>query len=167
MGVRFVTYRDTNRLAIPAGDETCPCCGVSLWDAEEVFHVANAERCEDRLDGNEPGWYRGEYVRDGLSLSYGGYSALREQISDLAIGVPPETIWNASDIYAGRPFVPLIHYSDCEGAIGPETCQRLAADFAEHEAKAEVALDEGWLGAYRKLAANFTAAGSHGWVLLR
>ena len=38
----------------------------------------------------------------------------------------------------GRPFFELIHFSDCEGIIGPKISAKLAKDFADNQAKADV-----------------------------
>ena len=168
MGVSFLTYKDAHRLAVPADVENCPCCQADLFDLDGTFKVANAVDCADRLDGNEPGWYRGTCVEGGLRLSYGGYSVLREQISKLALKATPEKVWADPDAFEGQPFATLINYSDCEGAIGPETCAILAADFGKYDMAASDQFESGWLEAYRTLFLNFAeAAGGAGWVLLR
>lgn len=69
--------------------------------------------------------------------SYGGYNRWREQLCDMAHGVLPEYVWHNFDNYRGLSFAELIHFSDCEGVIGPKTSAKLAADFADWQDRAE------------------------------
>ena len=92
---------------------------------------------------NFPG--RNDDLKDGVYLvggeqgnfragSYsGGYNRWREALSLAAHGVMPEVIWKGEegDGWEHRPFFELLHFSDCEGVLGPQTCARLAADFVE------------------------------------
>jgi hypothetical protein len=65
--------------------------------------------------------------------SYSGYNWWREQLCRFALDCDPSEVWGDPDAYAGRPFVELINFSDAEGAIGPRTSAKLAADFRAHE----------------------------------
>jgi hypothetical protein len=98
-----------------------------------------------RMDGLRRGFYTFEAAHDGPSFSYDGYSTFRERLA--TCGTPDDEDWADSylptaDSFFGpdeendteAPFYPLINMSDCEGAIGPNTCQRLYTDFAEREA---------------------------------
>jgi len=64
--------------------------------------------------------------------SYSGYNWWREQLCQLALDVPPDDVWGDPEHYAGKPFVELINFSDCEGCIGPITAAKLAVDFREY-----------------------------------
>lgn len=76
------------------------------------------------------GWYECKGESLGFRAgSYSGYNRWREWLSDQALGVEPEHVWKRADEYAGRPFFALIHFSDCEGVLGPEVCGGLLADF--------------------------------------
>lgn len=63
--------------------------------------------------------------------SYSGYNWWRKQLSVLAHDVEPEEIWDG-ELEDGAAFVELIDFPDNEGAIGPKTSAKLAADFAVH-----------------------------------
>lgn len=65
--------------------------------------------------------------------SYSGYNWWREQLCELALECEPSEVWEDPEVYEGQPFVELINFSDAEGAIGPKTSAKLAADFRAHE----------------------------------
>ncbi len=104
-----------------------PC---ELEDCSQPGHV---KVYEGRLDGRATGCYVGN--GPGLSFSagsYSGYNNWREQLSQLMLGVKPETVWRNPDQFKYSPFVELIHFSDCEGSIGPDTSRKLHHDFMDH-----------------------------------
>lgn len=69
--------------------------------------------------------------------SYSGYNAWRDQLAQTMLDMTAQQVWEADeDSFAGRPFVELINFSDCEGFIGPKTCAKLSADFAANQGKA-------------------------------
>jgi hypothetical protein len=67
--------------------------------------------------------------------SYSGYNWWREQLCRFALECEPGELWSDPEAYAGKPFVEMINFSDCEGAIGPRTSAKLAGDFRDHEAR--------------------------------
>ena len=67
--------------------------------------------------------------------SYGGYGAWRRSLAEMA-GYSVEGVRRDPPVI--RPFIELINFSDCEGMIGPAASAKLARDFAEHQARAEV-----------------------------
>jgi hypothetical protein len=71
--------------------------------------------------------------------SYSGYGRWREALSEMALGVSPETVWNNPETYEGKPFFEIIHFSDCEGTIGPELAVKLTADFDAYRDQARAA----------------------------
>lgn len=105
------------------------------------------------LGSLQPGWYEveGEETRFRAG-SYSGYNAFREWISRVALGVPPEVVWES--IRAGqadfknKPFVSLIDFTDCDGVIGPEVCAELHRDFVENREKFEKDSQWGYDGGY-------------------
>ena len=141
--------------------------GLDITAFSKARFVHNDEACEedhhhsiwsmpefiDRLDGKEIGYY----VSDGKEMafaagSYSGYNEWRELLSFVALDVAPEVVWENVDEYAGKPFVELIHMADSEGAIGPVTSRKLAADF------------EGLRGSVeQKLREVIEKCGLHGW----
>jgi hypothetical protein len=130
----------------------------------------NDEGWESRLGGLEPGLYevtpatRQHAFRVG---SYGGYNEWREQLSQYALGVTPEAVWVSPDEYAGRPFVELINFTDCDGRIAGRVAAKLAADFRAHAAGFErfvagAADADGCLRVYREFATAFGLAEQQG-----
>jgi hypothetical protein len=88
------------------------------------------------------GFYNGQCVHSFRAGSYGGYNVWRERLSRLVLDVLPNAIWTNFKAFAGKPFVELIHFSDCEGAIGPGVSAKLAGDFAAWEGEARDAWGE-------------------------
>lgn len=146
--------------------------GEECWDTYTVIHV-NPD-FPDQADGLTPQscWETG---RRGAHIhhSYGGYNIFREWLCKAAHGVKPEVIWSDPDAWWDKPFVPLIHFSDCEGVIGPKTAQRLAQEFAEERERMlnRAGLDEAYdawrdemTPRYDEWAAAFALVGDTGFV---
>jgi len=138
------------------------------------------EECDDRIPVRHQPWVD---VLDGRSLgcyehkgetfhfragSYGGYGDWRRSLSVLGLGTTAETVWHEPGAFAGEPFVELVNFSDCEGAIGPATSEKLAADFATHRDAAASGPDFGgyFLAKYDDWHKAFTLASDDGWVVL-
>lgn len=88
----------------------------------------------NRLDGLAPGAYAPTERTRSFSFRAGPYSAYnrwREALCRCVLQVEPRQVWHNPEAYVGRPFVELIHFSDCEGAIGPRTSQKLMQDCAQ------------------------------------
>jgi hypothetical protein len=93
----------------------------------------------------------------------------------MALEVRPEKIWEDHESFAGKPFVELICFSDCEGSIGPETSAKLAKDFADYEEQArEWAKDryadwhdefDWWFSKYENFKRAFELAAQGGFVM--
>lgn len=105
--------------------------------------------------------------------SYMGYNQWREQLAELA-GYPlveyerwgqkwPSHAASTYDRTEG-PFWELIHFSDCEGIIGPEASAKIARDFADHQAKADTHEDEWFRSKYNEWRAAFELAAQNGAV---
>jgi hypothetical protein len=107
----------------------------------------------ERFDGMKDGLYEvsGDYERassakyeggepdpDRLHFragSYSGYSWWRSHLAKLAgYSAEHRGSW---DVPAAGPFVELVNFSDCEGAIGPKTSAKLAKDFADWQERAD------------------------------
>lgn len=109
--------------------------GFCSEDCEHVRIYPNPD-FSSRADGLK----KACYLSRGTSMhfragAYSTYNRFREWLCRAALGVTPREVWEAreSKKFDGRPFVELIDFSDCEGAIGPTTSAKLAKDFAEHE----------------------------------
>ncbi|MFO0844011.1 MAG: hypothetical protein U0797_16695 [Gemmataceae bacterium] len=121
---------------------------------------------EGHLADLEPGLY--EYTaaseqHDFRAGPYSYYNLWREHLSQLALGVDPSVVWEDPERFAGRPFVELIHFTDCDGGIGTRLASKLATDFRAHEAKvAEFAAsledDEDFINNYRDFTRAFELA---------
>lgn len=109
--------------------------------------VTAGGHCHLRQD-KDSDWPQREGMPDGLYAvsvkrfrfevgSYSEYNAWRKRLARLMLNLSDLQVWNAGDSLAGRPFVELINFSDCEGFIGPKTCAKLSADFAAYQAKAD------------------------------
>ncbi len=112
----------------------------------------------DHLDGLRPGMYRGDTEGHG-HWSYSGYSHLRELLSEAAYGVEAREVWARPERFASHALsglVALIHFSDCEGAIGPLTSARVAEALAALTVEDDYAAD-----GHAKLLACFRDAADH------
>lgn len=100
-------------------------------DDENHHYVCSPPSLTERLDGEKIGCYvsdKGEKFSFEAGY-YGGYNLWRELLSHFALNESPETVWGNPHKFAGKPFVELINMADDEGAIGPVTSKKLAADF--------------------------------------
>jgi hypothetical protein len=100
-------------------------------------------------------------------LSCRGNNLWREHLSKFALAVEPSTVWDDPERFAGRPFVELIDFTDCDGRIGTRLAAKLAADFRAHAAKAEkyaesLADDESFMDNYRDFTRAFELAAHQG-----
>jgi hypothetical protein len=139
---------------------------------DEVYFLLfpNDPEWKGHLAGMEPGLY--EYTaateKHGFRAGpYSYYNAWREHLSHFALGVEPSTVWKDPGQFAGRPFVELINFTDCDGRIGTRLAAKLAADFHAHAVKAEefAALldgDESFIDNYRDFARAFELAAQQG-----
>lgn len=112
--------------------------GQGLGDAFFTVYP-NDEGYEARLGGTEPGLYEYTPASEQYEFragSYSGYNLWRELLSRFALGAEPEDVWSDPEAFAGRPFVELIHFTDCDGCIGTAVSAKLAADFTSHAAAA-------------------------------
>lgn len=103
-------------------------------------------------------------VYDFCAGSYGGYNEWRDKLAMFAHGVPARHIWYYHEEYAGKAFVELIHFSDCEGVLDSETCAKLAHDFAEHQDRADNYYDWWWSDRYNRWRRAFEFAANGGCV---
>jgi len=105
--------------------------------------------------------------------SYSGYTHWREELAKLA-GYPAKdadrygTVTQRHDAGAWAvsegPFWELICFSDCEGVIGAKVSAKLAADFAQFQAKADAHEDERFRWLYGDWRKAFETAADKGAV---
>ena len=144
---------------------------------EVYFMLAPNERVHRaRLGGMKPGLY--EYTsktrrHDFRAGSYTWYNWWRDELSVFALNVEAEDVWMDPEDFAGRPFVELIDFTDCDGRIGTTVAAKLAADFTSHARKAtrhssgvtdpdNPDAGEEWLQIYRDFARAFRLAAKDG-----
>ena len=103
----------------------------------------------DQSEGIQSGEYACEGVQDSFRAgSYSGYGSWRRTLAKM-IGWEIEDLWrnvetlvqrneNLNDVLNENdrfsvdiPFVELLHFSDCDGFIGPKTSAKLHSDFLE------------------------------------
>ena len=103
----------------------------------------------DQSEGIQSGEYACEGVQDSFRAgSYSGYGSWRRILAEM-IGWEIEDLWRSVETLVQRnenlndvlnendrfsvdiPFVELLHFSDCEGFIGPKTSAKLHSDFLE------------------------------------
>jgi hypothetical protein len=141
VGLDITAYETVERI----GDEFDPEKEDEYYDAgKEYFSLYLAhESFADHADDITPGAFTSNDEAMGFRAgSYGGYNHWREWLSERALGVSPEQVWHNLDKYRDKPFFELIHFSDCEGFIGPKTSAKLAKDFAEHAEQIKEEQDE-------------------------
>lgn len=157
MGLDISAYSKLVLVApCPKGGEDTPDLHVLVSDVPGVMH-----------SGIEPGLYRVDgdemHFRAG---SYSGYNMWRAELCQRALGIDPRKLWEDPDKFAGKPFVGLINFSDCEGSIGGEVARKLSVDFENHRET----MSKGYVGAswffdyYEKWLAAFAIAADSGVV---
>jgi len=129
----------------------------------------------------------GEYISEGVqgsfrAGSYSGYGSWRRMLSEM-IGWEIENLWRHvatlvqrnenlnvvlsenDDFKVDIPFVELLHFSDCEGFIGPKTSAKLHAEFLEWDEKAKT-VDQGYFyEKYQEWTEAFKVASDGGCVI--
>ena len=126
MGLDVIAVSKAKYLACSGGDE----CDDTHWPVG---------RSPKRRDGLKPGCYvAGRGGRDtGFYINYSDYNDWRRNLSILALGVPPEEVWDHPRRFRGKPFVELVDFPDCGVfTIGPKTAAKLHADFVAFARKA-------------------------------
>ena len=122
-------------------------------DFEEMHQNSVFLYPNDSLLDQSEGIKNGEYISEGIqgsfrAGSYSGYGSWRKTLSEL-IGWEIEDLWRSVETLVQRnenlndvlnendrfsvdiPFIELLHFSDCEGFIGPKTSAKLHSDFLE------------------------------------
>jgi hypothetical protein len=97
-------------------------------DYDTLTLIYNDEAFFGHADGLPQGLYRGELSKRHGGWSYSGYGHLRDILCRAAFGVGSQIVWSDPERFASHRLsglVPLIGFSDCEGAIGPATCERI------------------------------------------
>lgn len=102
---------------------------------EATIFVYRGEYYNDRATDIEQGTYVESEGCDTIEFragSYSGYSAFRNLLSNIILGVDARTVWTEEERYADKPFYELINFSDCEGNFGPQMSAKLHKDFVDN-----------------------------------
>jgi hypothetical protein len=161
MGLSIATYATVERI----GD------AADQYDSATEGNLYVEKGRENRAGTITTGLYRLSKERFKFhGGSYHNYNDWRRWLCQVMLGVMPEAVWQDTQKYAGRQFVELIHFSDCEGTLGPAVCAKLARDFADFEATAEASgapddIEDDWyMKQYRNFKVAFQLAAGEGAV---
>ena len=133
-------------------------------DSGDAYQVYVTDGVPNLLDGKPEGMYEGTDTFGFRAGSYGGYNSWRSWLSRTFLGVLPESVWDNPAQFSGKPFVELIHFSDCEGAIGPTVSAKLFHDFEANESQLNGA-DQWYVDVYHKWKRAFEIASKDGFVI--
>lgn len=121
----------------------------------------------ERADGLKGGFYKVEGEGGSFRAgSYSGYNRWRGALAQL-VGVTDRGVFEGR--HPNCPFHDLINFSDCEGAIGPKTSAKLAAEFESWRERAQkfaaTTGDPEWfMRIYDDFAEAFKTAANDGFV---
>lgn len=156
------------------------------WLGENgLVRLSSTQRQEERADGVEGIYSFGD--SDGFRAgSYRHYSLFRELLARTLLKVRNEEldteidrrrkqasrkIWENADKYKDEPFFEQIDFPDHGGIMGPETAEKLAKDYNEHEdtfrdiAKKHYGSDaSGFLDSYQNWKKAFNTVAGNGAV---
>jgi hypothetical protein len=116
-----------------------------ICDSELIYmHPYYIEEFPEATEGLQAkGLYLYGDTEDSRISSYSGYNTWRDTLSHAILGVPAETVWGDPDAFAGKPFVELINFSDCDGMMGTKVCAKLYEDFMKYNPRIDI-MDEDW-----------------------
>jgi hypothetical protein len=176
MGIDISAYKDIIKVSTGHFDADGDPINKETGEAVEYDFRAYAnpdfpgreEGVEDRAH------YTAGSYGNGFSAGYGRYNRLREELAKLGgwpvgeyvqYGVKHPT--HCEKCWAGEkgPFSELINFSDCEGTIGPVVSKKLAADFAEHQGKADAHPSEEFRAFYAAMRNAFETGAQNGCVV--
>ncbi|MBV6343136.1 hypothetical protein [Candidatus Magnetobacterium casense] len=157
MGLDITYYRDCKRVG-----ENKEC---EDWERGHHHVYSPYSGMEIRLDGAVPGCYVGTECGSFRAGSYSGYNEWRSELCHRALSSSPNEVWENEGKYAGKPFVELIAFSDCEGAIGPKTSAKLSKDFTSCRDLVCDGADEYFVEKYDDWASAFESAQHDGFVI--
>jgi hypothetical protein len=163
MGLDIAAFSGLTKSMINDPDEVWKIGGTHLYVNEDF---------PDRADGLKTGGYLYNEFTRFRAGSYSGYNWWRSQLCMMVHGVEPDVLWAGNDKRLFPAFFELIHFSDCEGVIGPKTSAKLYQDFSEWKEKAEqyaaglgdTLNGQTFIGLYRQWMEAFGLASNNGAV---
>lgn len=165
MGLDISAYSKVKRLESFKADEYGEPEGI------ESVNVCNSDY-KERAGNIIHGYYTYEKEYGFRAGSYSGYNNWREQLSELA-GYPLGEYGFGGQLMVshsggawkstGGAFWELIDFSDCEGVIGTEVCQKLLKDFKEYDDRAK-SVGEYFYELYKEWTEAITIAADGGFI---
>jgi len=152
MGLDITAYSDIE--FVQSLGDTSPNQADEFYSLGYTRIYENDPAFTERGDGLEPGWYKRDGSMGFRAGSYGGYNMRRRSLAQAVFAVEPEEIWKDPDTYTHNSVSLLIHFTDCDGFIGPVTSKKIYDDLIQIP---EVAISQWELNEYDFLS-NFTAA---------
>lgn len=119
-----------------------------------------------QADGLQEGWYHIPEGSDSLGFragSYSGYNQFRSVVVYAMSGLCDRDYWSSGD-HDNAPLRSWLHFSDCEGVLGPKTCAKLYREACEVADRVRPMLDERDQYIWDKFVAAFKLAADTGCV---
>lgn len=170
MGLDITAYKNIKRAAEGSGLDGD---GYADYENGFFFLYLNPDfpgRAND-IEAQIP--YESEQSMGFRAGGYSGYNQWRDELAKLACyPATPYTMYGATttrhdagawDASEG-PFWELINFSDSEGTIGTAVSKKLAKDFADFQAKADLHPDEYFRARYNEWREAFDMAADNGAV---
>lgn len=160
-----VTFIDQDKDKV--GDKEAWLYNASTFSANGAGLLPEGVEPIRRIENTCYGRFR---VQQDAGISVGPYSLYRtwrqwlwKLIHDLS---NINAVWQAPGSYEHLAFFNLIHFSDCEGVIGPIVSARLAREFSVHQSKVDQLQDQHFLFVllYRSFHQAFETAAGKGAV---
>lgn len=165
MGLDIIAYQEIKLIGICDEDEYDNC-----EDWQTTVHIfptyVNGSHFPEQLQDSDlksNGVYEYDAAFGFYAGSYFGYNAWREQLAIRFTLAHPKNIWARPDDFKDRPFYFLVNFSDCEGIIAGQATHKLAADFEEHQERAE-SIGGLFLEKYNAFSKAFHMARENGFV---
>ena len=110
------------------------------------------------------GYYEYDNEYSFRAGSYSGYNDFRK---DLAVvgGYTVKRLCYAPEAYRNHPFFDMVYFTDCDGVICSEICEKLYKEFVEYHHKASGILSEWYMNIYNNFMEAFKIGADNGCVV--
>lgn len=161
MGLDITAYKNIELVGTAAsGDEW-----EEKFNTDKTQWIWPGQYMPERLPPIQPnGVYKAGDSWHFRAGPYSYYGRWRSHLAWMALGVSAETVWANPAEFEGRPFVELINFSDCEGVLGTQVCQKLLKDFQEWQEEADQNTNPHFTESYNDWRKAFEFAANNGYV---
>lgn len=168
MGLDIVVYSNIQAIEGTLNeDDDLVTDNGKVYYCDEFLHVPKNDHFKEQSEGlPEFIVYPTKKTFGFRAGSYGSYNVWRNQLARVAgyaqdkeTGAYDQTAWNSQF----GPFLSLINFSDCEGAINPKVSAELLQDFKNYEEQAAKE-DERFYELYKNWMKAFEIASDNGVV---